>query len=53
MRLLPLLPALLLAACGSSSPPAGTTPPVTPPATAGKVVRFVALGDPGSGTWEG
>lgn len=53
MRLLPLLPALLLAACGSSSPPAGTTPPVTPPATAGKVVRFVAFGDAGQATQGG
>lgn len=52
MRLLVLLPALLLAACGSSSPPAGTDSPVTPPA-AGKVVRFVAFGDAGQATQGG
>lgn len=52
MRLFLALPALLLAACGSSSDPSGTSPPVNPPAS-GKTVRFVAFGDAGQASQGG
>ena len=48
MRLLLVLPALLLAACGGSSTPASGTP-----AGGGKAVRFVAFGDAGQASQGG
>ena len=56
MRALPALSAaLLLSACGVSTPPATpepSEPPVNPPAAA-KIVRFVAFGDAGQATQGG